>query len=196
MGTMMMPNNVRACVPLKGTNKDGDPCTRTQFGDDDCDKGLVCTLRGTDMNNLRCRKFCHTDTDCGTGSSCTGQLAMGNTKDGLCVPDCTPYGNECQSPFTCGTIFAGIASTMTAPVLVLTCRAVGTVSFNGDCMADADCVAGGLCDPTANLCTPFCDIDHACPDVLGDGGTDDGGVAPLTCATFGGKVPNGGGVCQ
>ncbi len=195
MGTMTMPDNQRACVPIKGTNKDGDPCTRTQFGDDDCDKGLVCTLRGASLTMLRCRKFCHVAADCDAGAACTGQLAAGNTKDGLCVPLCTPFGSECATPFSCGGIFQDLASTMTMPKLVLTCRGTGAAPINGDCMTSDDCAAGGICDPTLLVCIPFCDDDHPCPATLDDGGlTDDGGVS-LSCAGITG-APNNGGVCQ
>jgi hypothetical protein len=186
-GTQMMPNLVSQCVPVKGANTAGQTCTRTAFGvDDDCVKGLECTLRGVATGALACRKLCHADSDCASGERCTD---TGDGVDGLCVPECHAYGADCKGGLTCGAIFGDTASTGMDFIAVLTCRSVGTVPLGGNCSAngDSDCVAGAACNPFAQaqsdlVCIKLCDMSgaHACGlDV--DGGVID--CQPLSDAS-------------
>src|SRR5579862_4152739 len=61
---MTMTPDIHQCVPPGGTNMIGQPCTRTDFGADDCVAGTVCTLRGVATGSFACRKWCHADSDC------------------------------------------------------------------------------------------------------------------------------------
>jgi hypothetical protein len=190
---MMGGNDVHQCVPNTGTNTEGQPCNRTTFGDDDCVKGTVCTLRGVPAGSFVCRKWCHADADCPTNQKCSGQVSGMFPQDGLCTPTCTPFGSDCVATTTCGFIFPDTASTMTMPKLVMVCRAVGTVPVGGDCsaMGDTDCVADTICDPSAAICIPLCDDTHACPGALDDSSVPDGGG--LMCQTIPSLTA---GVCQ
>jgi hypothetical protein len=180
--------DAHACVAPSGTNMEGQPCTRASLGDDDCAKGLICTLRGVATGSFVCRQFCHADTDCPSMQRCT---SISNTipTDGLCTPLCNPFGNDCTGGLVCGVLDDLIGSTMNKVKLSFTCRSAGAGQPGDACAADADCAANEICDTqTTMACIALCDDTHLCPGSA-DGGDVDGGDAqscqPLPSLTTG-----------
>ena len=181
----------RTCVAVKGTNADGQTCTRVSLGDDDCAKGLLCTIRGVPGGGLACRKMCHAATDCNPGEKCTSPNATDPT-DGICVPSCTPFSTTCGTGNTCGTIYTDITYTDQNQVFVFTCRAVGPGVLGDGCMGNEECGPNLYCD-NQGTCSALCDDTHQCagPDP-GDGGMSDDGGGGLACQPLVGNA----GVCM
>jgi hypothetical protein len=159
-----------ACIAPRGNNMEDQPCTRVAFGDDDCAKGLVCTLRGSGPTDLLCRKWCHADSDCKLGERCTGQVSQTFPMDGICLPPCTPFSTDCAAPKSCAELLQLTSSTASRLVFSFVCRTTGTAALGAACMSDFDCVADAACiaiDPTnpaaGGACRPLCDSTHLCP---------------------------------
>ncbi len=168
------------CVAPKGTNKIGDPCTRTNFGDDDCVAGTVCTLRGVATGQLFCRKWCHSDADCDPGQQCSGRVSQAFPMDGMCMPTCQEFGTSCGAGLTCAELSIGVGSTMQNIKLAFLCRSTGPGLQGDTCMQDSDCAADSLCvgSGMSGTCAALCDNGaHMCPMAA----NPDGG---LTCSTF------------
>ena len=173
-----------ACLPTRGSNQLGQSCTRVSFGNDDCAKGLVCTLRGSGPTNLLCRKWCHADTDCQAGESCTGEVSQTFPTDGICLPTCTPFGGACPSSLNCSQFYQTTASMTSKLIFVFACRTTGSVAIDGMCMSDFDCAPDSVClaidpaNPAAGaVCRPLCDSTHLCPADTDAGMSGDGGAA-------------------
>ena len=156
-------NYVASCVAV-GTKTAGQACTRAFFGspDDDCVKGLECSLTGTEKGQPVCRKLCHAKSDCPASQTCT-QLSDTN---GMCAPPCEPFADTCSGGLVCSNIYADISSP-SVPVLVAACGSPGPVPIGGDCGTDG-CAAGGTCVSNAGAnsgvsCFQFCDSGHPCP---------------------------------
>jgi hypothetical protein len=165
-----------ACVAT-GPSAEGEACTRSRFGDDDCARGLLCvSVNGA----LACERLCHGDGNCSASARCAGlanDVAGVDGADGYCMPTCTLSG-VCGSGRTCADLRQDIDSTMSAPDPFYVCRTVGTSTSN--CLRNTDCAAQMVCDPTAGACVALCDASVAC-------------MAPASCMPAG--LPNGGGVC-
>ncbi len=191
-GTGMMRMVSGQCEP-DGTVARDMMCMLDQTtGMDNCVKGTRCTATGLPMGSSPvCRKFCGADSDCGAGQSCRSSLGFG-----VCIPSCTPFSNECGAGATCAAVQTDVASTMTKPVRFLSCRPTGTTALWDVCATSTDCGDNAVCARATGLCTPLCDVTHACPNEpnMTDGGAGaDGGTTPTTCMPNG--LPNGGGTC-
>jgi hypothetical protein len=175
------------CVPVTGSVPDGQNCMRA-MGADNCAAGLECSRTGSTTMSSVCRKLCAADTDCDQGQKCA--LLSQNVPDfGICVPTCTPFSNGCGSN-TCANLSFAIGSTQNAPIILFTCRTVGTGELFEACNRSSDCDKNLVCDPQAMQCTPLCDMaSNSCPVMTDDGGT------PLSCQSLGTSLPNDPGIC-
>ena len=188
--TMQGDSDTETCVATKGTNMEGQPCTRAAFGDDDCAAGLVCTLRGLPDGQFVCRKFCHDTSDCPSQQTCTN-ISNQTTNIGLCTPTCAAFGSDCTGNTTCTAFVRVVSASDMGRAVVFTCRPIGTVPAGGSCMAETDCVANTSClgQGASGMCTPLCDDNHACPGAPADAGAaDDAGAGPTCMVSFGGSV--------
>jgi hypothetical protein len=143
------------CTP-DGTVAEGEACTRSSFGDDNCVKGTECTVRGVAANQLFCRKLCHADDDCTGGQLCSD---AGDNDDGLCLKPCTPLGSDCPAPLDCSSVYPDVFALSTNFAVVFACRTVGSGGVGTDCSTngDADCQAGMVCNSFDQTgATPVC----------------------------------------
>jgi len=158
------------CMPIQGAKKDGEVCKRIgatpeeQIGNDDCEKGLFCSGLGQLSNppSRKCRKFCRKDGECGAKVGC---VAIGEAQPaGLCVPSCTPFGNDCGANLTCTYLLNKFENN---DDFIFSCRAVGKVAAGARCSEPTDCLANMFCaDPMKTgqgMCVQACDNTHPCP---------------------------------
>ena len=155
-------------------NKEGEICSRTKVGHDDCVKGLHCVPEGVTATS--CRRLCDKDSDCSAGSKCGASTTV-PPYSGVCWKTCTPFGATCPGETCAGAHFAiDQVSTFEA------CREIGAGALGTSCKAQWNCAADMNCYGLGGFkCTAMCDDAHPC-----DGGT---------CKKSSG-IPNNGGVCQ
>ena len=167
---------VTGCQPPwePAKNKEGEVCSRTAPGHDDCVKGLNCLPDGVTATS--CHKICAADLDCGPGGKC-GAITTTPPYYGVCWRACTPFTAECPSA-TC----SGAHLDVDQSTLFEACREIGAGVLGSSCTAQFDCAEDMNCQGKAGFkCKAMCDDAHPC-----DGGT---------CAKSAG-LPNNGGVCQ
>jgi hypothetical protein len=172
------PRPRAACVPVTGTKVESQACTATTFGNDDCDKGLLCAGL-----SAVCRALCSTAmARCSGMTACLGPVRVANSDVpgvGLCAPTCTPFpaqpgAGTCFGNETCGDLKDTIDGKK-----ALGCRRTGATAVGAACSAQTDCVADAVCD--AGTCRALCDATHACAA---------GSCTPL------GTGPSGLGICK
>jgi hypothetical protein len=146
---------ITGCVPA-GSVAEGQACTRTAPGIDDCAIGACVGLALPD-GELACRLHCSADADCLPGQSC---LLNDGFKFAACTPTCSS-AEACPSPTVCHALFYDIATTRARPLPLLLCASVGTGSPGDACGGDSDCEAASVCDPTLH-CARLCDETHPC----------------------------------
>ena len=163
---------VPACVAA-GTVAEGQPCTTTSPGIDNCLAG-GCAPLGQPNGQPVCRRICTADGNCSMSQKC---VTVGGGI-GICAPTCSAFGTTCPGQTTCHEFVNDIGTTQ-LPLLL--CASVGTVNDGEPCpMGDSQCGADSVCNPSLH-CAQLCDGTHACA-ALGDGGT------ALTCTSVGGGV--------
>jgi hypothetical protein len=170
------------CV-ANGTVTEGQPCMMVSASglvNDNCVAGTVCDNSGGD-SSLHCRKTCSTSTTC---SSASLKCAAVYTNDwGLCIPSCTPFGNDCPAGNDCSTTFDAISATPNSGVFA--CKTTGMGALFANCSSDTDCGANLAC--VGPHCSPICDTAHQCAQPPGDAGV-------LSCQSYV-NLANGAGVC-
>jgi hypothetical protein len=165
-----------ACEPPYGIpdKQEGQACSRTGPGHDNCVKGLHCLPEG--VIATACGKLCEKDSDCPPGAQC-GTITTLLPPVGVCWKTCTPFGSECGS----GTCSSGHYDSDGVTEFEA-CREIGGGTVGTSCSAQWDCVADTNCYGRSGFtCTPMCDSTHAC-----DGGT---------CMKIAG-IAGDGGLCQ
>jgi hypothetical protein len=171
------------CVP-NGTIAADQPCMMASMSggvlNDNCVAGTICDNSGGD-SSLHCRKSCDATNTC-SGSS-TGCAAVYTGAWGLCIPSCTPFGNDCPSGNDCSTTFDAVSTTANAGVFA--CKMTGPGKLFASCSSDTDCGANLAC--IGPQCVPVCDNSHQCSQPPGDGGM-------LSCQSYM-NLANGAGVC-
>lgn len=154
--------------------KEGEVCSRTTTGHDDCANGLHCMLDGEIATS--CHRLCAKDSDCGSGAKC-GAITTVEPYFGVCWKGCTPFSAECPSE-TCSSAHINNDQTTTFEA----CREIGSGVLGSSCKAQYNCGADMNCQGSGGFkCKSICDDAHPC-----DGGT---------CTKSPG-LPNNGGVCQ
>ena len=167
---------VTGCAPPwePAKNQEGQVCSRTKPGFDDCVKGFSCLLDGVTATS--CHRLCAKDSDCGPGAKC-GAITTVPPYYGLCWKTCTPFGTECAASSCAGAHFDNDQQT-----LFESCREVGAGALGSSCQAQFDCAADMNCQGNSGFtCKAMCDDMHAC-----DGGS---------CTKSKG-LPNDGGICR
>lgn len=162
-----------ACVPA-GALGDGDGCVPADptTGMDDCGAGLVCVVDDEAVDGGRCRPTCDGTVDApecsAAGERCNLQPA-GDTPPLVCVPRCTPLGNDCGEPekgcyhvadlgFVCAN--AGGAGHGEACDYINSCEA-GLTCVGGS-VVDG-CASGSCCAAFCSLGDPSCDQGTCTP---------------------------------
>jgi hypothetical protein len=143
------------CGPA-GTVTEGQPCTSTSSGVDDCSDG-ICTTAGQPDGQRACRRYCGQDGDCPVDQSC---LYSGGFEFGVCAPDCAAFG-ACTAPSVCHALSFAIETTPDQPLPLLLCASVGAAAPGSACTRHSDCQADSVCDPTLH-CAQLCDVTHPC----------------------------------
>ncbi len=158
--------------PLKN---DGEDCSRTKTGFDDCARGLACL---PSPSGYTCRKLCSADSDCASAAKCAATTTSGR-QYGTCFPTCAPFGNDCPGG-TCGNAFYDNDNVNTLE----TCRAIGAGDAGAPCSVGSDCAANMNCRGASGsslVCLLQCDSTHPC--------------ATGTCVADQG-LANGAGLCE
>ena len=166
---------VAGCAPpfAPAVNKEGDICSRTTNGVDDCVKGLHCIKDGVTATS--CRRLCAKDSDCAPGAKC-GAITTLPPYVGLCWRTCTPFSAECPGESCAGAHFNNDQLTTFEA-----CREVGSGALGSSCNAQYECGADMNCQGNSGFkCRAMCDDTHPC-----EAGT---------CKPSAG-LPNNGGVC-
>lgn len=167
---------VTGCQPPwePAKNQEGEVCSRTAPGHDDCVKGLNCLPDGVTATS--CHKICAKDSECGQGGKC-GAITTVPPYFGVCWKACTPFSAECPAA-TC----SGAHLDVDQSTLFEACREIGAGALGTPCSAQFDCAEDMNCQGNGGFkCKAMCDDTHPC-----DGGT---------CKKSAG-LPNNGGVCQ
>ena len=138
-----------------------DPLARGSFpcaGDGTCPGSLVCTAgTGSDPAEAMCMEDCAASTDCEEGSRCA---AVGEAA--ACLPECTPFGTDCEGATTCRVqplaagegFFATCVTASRGHELYSTCESAL------DCPPQAACFRAS--DAAPFTCQPQCDAEHPC----------------------------------
>ncbi len=157
---------VTGCGPA-GAIAEGQTCSRTSPGVDDCADG-ACLALGQPDGERACRHFCRADSDCLMGQRC---LYNEGFEFATCMPTCSRL-EACPAPTVCHALFYAIATTRTRPLPLLACASVGSGKPGDACTRDSDCEATSVCDPTFH-CAQLCDATDACGALtctsMGDG---------------------------
>lgn len=146
------------CGPA-GTVAEGQACTRTSPGVDDCANG-ACVSIGQPDGELACRRFCRADGDCLPGQSC---LYNDRFEFAACTPTCSSP-ETCPAPAVCHALVYDIATTPTRELPLLVCASVGTNSPGAACSRDSDCQATSVCDPSLH-CAQLCNAKDTCGEL-------------------------------
>jgi hypothetical protein len=157
---------VPSCVSLAGQKAEGEPCTATTLGNDDCGRGLLCTNLGAIASDFRCLRVC-TGTiavpvrgECNSDELCaTLNPAYG---PGVCIKPCDAFASDCPSSLRCGR-----SAEVTPLNFVYFPMCVAQVSCS-----NMPCGLGRVCANVYGFteCVPICDGAHGCEAA-------DGGVA-------------------
>ncbi|MCO4762375.1 MAG: M20/M25/M40 family metallo-hydrolase [Myxococcales bacterium] len=177
--TMTAPEKriLASCQPVSDTPAGlGEACSRpnNKFGDDNCDKGLICTPFGqptTGASDRRCRKACSKDATCGSDERCILLMRTAYTSSlhpshlGACVKLCDPFeAGKCGAGLMCAN---GRISTDSLKEQYV-CNRAGKAAVGKACSASATagCVEGADCvyGPQGALptCKTRCDAKHPC----------------------------------
>jgi hypothetical protein len=147
------------CVPVWGDAAVGESCTRPTGtpGLDTCEVGAYCGNFGQPTPQDRiCWSLCEVQADCASeGDHCQ---AVGADGAGLCIPDCEPFGSDCNSANQCTWTLTPEGG----PVFY--CAFIGTAKEGESCASDT-CAEGLWCTTVASgvvQCRPTCDDAHAC----------------------------------
>jgi hypothetical protein len=158
-------------------NLEGQVCSRTSPGHDDCVNGLSCLSDGVTATS--CHRICAKDSDCAPGSRC-GAITTIAPFYGLCWNSCRPFAGDCSDASTC----AGphVDNDQSSPFSFESCREVGAGELGSSCTAQYNCAADMNCQGMGGFkCKAMCDATHLC-----EAGT---------CTIFPG-LPNAGGLCE
>ena len=152
------------CIPSSGVGGEGDACTRTSAGHDDCASGLFCTTLGDPkLTDLHCRRLClqssiQSNQGCGASTSCFALMEVNVfPRVSVCLPGCRMFGNDCPAGQDCSLVLNNFLYGN------LLCRSIGTTPIGGACKSSLECVAGAQC---LGVCRLLCDATHPCPSPL------------------------------
>ena len=142
------------CVAA-GTRAAGEICD-----EEDCAAGLACAHEGVSIGEPLeprvCRAYCGGDADCTPPERCLGTPRR---PIGTCVPACVPYAGHCPAGRACEV----------RPFNGSFCRDIGTRAVWEPCLGEqTSCPLDTLCiafdGQAEQLCRPYCDAAHPCPE--------------------------------
>jgi hypothetical protein len=146
------------------------PCA----GDGTCPESLTCATSITAEPGGTCVAECSSSIECEEGSRCSQVDGAG-----ACLPECEPFGTDCDPGTTCrlqplsdeGGYFATCIATVAESQQLAPC------DNNRDCAGHASCYRESSDQP--GTCRPHCDSHHECR-------------RNMTCEPL---LPSGAGVC-
>lgn len=169
---------VTGCEAAEGSAlvNEGQACTRTNAGHDNCVNGSTCLPDG--VTERSCHKICAKDSDCSSGSKCSAVTTIA-PYFGACVKSCAPFSTECS-----GATCSDEQLDNTQLNVFEACRPIGTGAVGSPCKSAYDCGPNMNCQGSGNFtCKAMCDDAHPC--VTG------------TCKKSSpGALPNNGGLCR
>lgn len=160
-----LTTNFSLCEAAGGAVAKGAACTRNASGEDDCAPGLLCTDEAKAANSGACREFCAKASDCGASELCLAYIYT-SPLTGLCVPTCTPFGNDCEAGSTCrGRTVLDNEGLVDYSGNGFACGHTGALAVGELCTQQWDCGANARCGIDQfgdKRCVSYCDDAHPC----------------------------------